>query len=84
MTKRGIDIDILLHLAENPETGDTVEGIAEWWLVGQEIRFQFHEIEAALDELVSGGLLLKRDIIDSRAIYCLNRNKLEEIRAILG
>ena len=69
---------ILAYLVENPEARDTVEGIAQWWLLEQEIRFYLHEIETALDKLVSGGLLLKLG-----AIYRLDHNKMDEIRALL-
>ena len=30
--------DILAYLAEHPQAMDTLEGIAEWWLMRQHIR----------------------------------------------
>ena len=48
---------ILSYLAENPNAGDTVEGI-QWWLLDRWIKFLTPNIEIALNELVDEGLIV--------------------------
>ncbi len=75
--------EILAYLLANPEARDTLEGIAEWWLLERHIARQVRRIEAALDQLVGEGLLLRREAVDGRARYAVNRQRLEEIRGLV-
>lgn len=65
---------ILSYLSRNPTAEDTVEGILQWWLVHEEVRFRMQEIEAALAELTREGLVVQSIGEDSRVLYRINRN----------
>lgn len=60
---------ILSYLNDNPNAGDTLEGIAEWWLQRQRIRFEVSTVKQVLDTLVEDGLIEEQSGPDSRVIY---------------
>jgi hypothetical protein len=74
---------ILSYLLENPDAGDTLEGIVEWWLLHQKIRYETRNVSQAIAELVSDGLIVTQKGPDSRIIYRANRSS-EDIQAMLG
>ena len=76
--------EILAYLAEHPRAQDTLEGIAEWWLLEQEIKRWTAQVRAALAELVAQGLVLERKGKDGQIHYHLNRRQLGVIRARLS
>ena len=77
---RPIADEILAYLIEHPEAQDTVEGITEWWLLEQRIRYAVAEVDGVLHDLVANDLLVKRQCADGRIYYGLNREKKREIR----
>ncbi len=77
---RPIANEILAYLVKHPEAQDTLEGITEWWLLEQRIRYAVAEVDGALNNLVVGGLLVTRQCADGRTYYGLNRAKEREIR----
>ena len=48
---------ILKYLAEHPQASDTLEGIAEWWIMRQQIRVEAISAARALRQLTESGLL---------------------------
>jgi transcriptional antiterminator RfaH len=52
--------EVLAHLSEHPCLQDTLEGITEWWVLEQRIRYLVAETRAALGELVAGRFVLTR------------------------
>jgi hypothetical protein len=78
-----IALRILSYLSANPEANDTSEGIAQWWLLEQEIRDQTAAVERALAELADAGWLIARGNSGSPPRYRLNPARAEEIRALL-
>jgi hypothetical protein len=80
---RPIADDILTYLIEHPEAQDTLEGITEWWLLEQRIRYAVTEVDGALRNLVADDLLVTRQCADGRTYYGLNRAKDREIRRYL-
>jgi hypothetical protein len=74
---------ILAYLAENPDAQDTLAGIAEWWLLEQQIKTQTATVKEVLAELVSGELILERKGQDSQIHYRINSGKLKEIKVML-
>lgn len=78
-----VALQILSYLSTHPHAQDTVEGIAEWWLMEQRVRRMIGEVEQALAELVAKGILLERKGRDGRAHYRLNRRKRAEAAALL-
>jgi len=48
---------ILDYLNRRPLAMDTAEGIAEWWLMQQQIHIGFHAVLRAIQDLTAQGLL---------------------------
>lgn len=83
---------ILAYLADNPEAGDTFEGIMEWWLLTQSIKFEMRTVAAAVASLVAEGLIVEQQGHDERNIYRIKQTaenrqriskRLREIRSSL-
>jgi hypothetical protein len=77
---RPLTDDVLAYLLQHPQAQDTVEGIAEWWLLEQRIRCAMTDVEFILRELVRKEFLVARQCRDGRTYYGLNRDKEREIR----
>lgn len=76
--------ELLSYLAEHPQAQDTLEGIANWWLLEQEVARRTSEVEAALDGLVNDGFLLEIKGEDNRSRYRINWEKQHEIESYLN
>jgi len=50
---------ILAYLAEHPHASDTLEGIAEWWVMRQQVRVGVKMLKKALSELKERGYVEK-------------------------
>jgi hypothetical protein len=48
---------ILGYLEEHPHATDTVEGIAEWWIMRQQIRVNATTVTRVLQDLMERGLV---------------------------
>ena len=48
---------VVQYLDENPEAMDTLDGIAEWWVMRQRIRTCVDTIARVVSQLVDEGLL---------------------------
>ena len=52
--------DIVLgYLAEHPDASDTLEGIAEWWIMRQQTRVEVTTLAKVLRHLAESSLLEK-------------------------
>lgn len=74
---------ILAYLLDNPDAGDTFDGIVEWWLLHQRVRFETRTVSQAVAELVADGLIVEQKGPDSRIIYKANQTG-ENIQAVLS
>lgn len=74
---------ILHYLQVHPDAKDTLQGIAEWWLLKEWTEQKFQQIEASISDLVSRGLVVERRREGSSPYYWLNRTKQDEISRIL-
>lgn len=74
---------VLAYLAENPDAQDTLEGIAEWWPLGTDVKPNISLVEETLTGLVDRGLVLARKGKDARTYYKVNRRRLREIKRLL-
>ena len=83
MKSSNIGFQILAYLADNPEAQDTLEGIAQWWLLERKIQSETRQITDALSELVERGLLLRTEGGNSRARYRVNPDKQNEIMGLI-
>ena len=48
---------ILAYLDDHPHASDTLEGIAEWWLMRHQVRVTVGTLERALQRLSEQGIL---------------------------
>lgn len=55
-------------LSHNADASDTLEGIAEWWLLDQLIKFETRYLSEALAKLVSEGLVVEREEPDPHTV----------------
>lgn len=78
--QRDISYYILAYLSDNPDAGDTFDGIVEWWLLDQRIKFETRNVSEAVARLVSEGLIVEHEASDSRIIYKVNRTREQAIR----
>jgi len=75
--------EVLSYLVRHPEAQDTVEGIAEWWLLDQRIAEVVGDLESVLRDLVRQEFLLASKCKEGRLYYRLNRKKEREARSHL-
>jgi hypothetical protein len=78
-----LSLRILSYLAENPGANDTLEGIAQWWLLEREIREQLTAVERAVAELTAEGWLVARHRAGLPPQYRLNPSRAGAIRSLL-
>lgn len=76
--------EILRYLLQHPEAQDTVEGIAQWWLLERRIERHTRRLRAVVEELTAEGLLVERTGLDQRSLYRLNRRRIADIEELLG
>jgi hypothetical protein len=48
---------VLAYLAEHPQATDTLDGIAEWWVMREQVRIDVNLLEQVLHSLTEQGLL---------------------------
>jgi hypothetical protein len=65
---------ILNYLKEHPEAGDTLEGIANWWVVQQRIEEMVDEVAAALEDLIERGSIHALESHSGVTIYKIKKN----------
>jgi len=70
-----VALQILAYLTTHRNAQDTVEGIAEWWLLEQRIRHAITEVKSGLAELVGQGLIVQSTGRDGRMRYRLDPRK---------
>lgn len=75
---------ILHYLQIHPHAKDTLDGIAQWWLLKEWTEQRFQQIEFSITQLVSRGLVVERKRDGLPTYYWLNRAKEEEISEILS
>ena len=82
--QRDVRYHILAYLCDNPNAGDTFEGIVEWWLLHQRIKFETRNISEAVRKLVAEGFILENEGSDSRTTYRVNQIRANEIQTIVN
>ena len=66
---------ILQYLRAKPQAKDTLEGIAEWWLLQNRIEDAVGQVSSAVEWLVTKGYLLNEEAPGSRTLYAINPAK---------
>ena len=82
--QRDVRNHILAYLCDNPNAGDTFEGIVEWWLLHQRIKFETRNISEAVRKLVAEGFILENEGSDSRITYRVNQIRANEIQTLVN
>lgn len=75
---------ILSYLTRNPNATDTLEGIAEWWILRERIEQGVEETAQALDFLVSQDLVIQEWTPEDWPRYRLNWKRLREIEELVS
>jgi hypothetical protein len=60
---------ILGYLAEHPRASDTLEGIAEWWIMRHQVRVEVNTLKRILRQLTDSGLLEKSGVGDEACYH---------------
>ena len=82
--QRDVGYYILAYLSDNPDAGDTFDGLVEWWLLDLKIMFETRNVSEAVARLISEGLIVEHEEPGSRIIYRVNQDKKKDIRRILS
>ena len=76
--------EILSYLDHHPEAKDTLDGIAQWWLLREWSERKLEDVERAVLLLLSKDLIVETRRHGLPPIYRLNHDRLMEISAILN
>lgn len=71
--KKKLTQDILHYLEKNPEAGDTLEGISQWWLYQLQIENALDEVASALMQLEKEGVVETRARQDGVKVYKIKK-----------
>jgi hypothetical protein len=83
--ERDLACAILRYLNKHPDSKDTLEGIAQWWLLREWAERQIADVEKAVSLLISRQLVVGRQRGEQQPVYYeLNRGKKEEIARLLN
>lgn len=74
---------VLHYFGTNPGATDTLEGIARWRLLEEQIQRSLLETQQALEWLVEKGFLLEESRVSSGKLYRLNPDKSADIASFL-
>jgi hypothetical protein len=75
---------ILAYLAEHPEARDGLEGIMDWWLLEQRIRYETRVVKEALSELVKNRLIIEERADRMPPVYHVNPERVDEVKELTG
>ncbi len=67
---------ILQYLAENPDASDTMEGIAEWWIMRQRLRVEVNLLAKVLRRLTAAGILEQEGAADNPRYHLKTQKKI--------
>jgi hypothetical protein len=73
---------ILAYLAEHPEARDGLEGIMDWWLLEQKIRYEMRVVKEALSELVEHRLIIEEKADRRPPVYHVNPERVGEVKEL--
>lgn len=64
---------IIDYLSKHPDAGDTLEGIAKWWLGLERIDESVEDVSKVIEDLIKSGLIKKKILEAERHIIRLVR-----------
>ena len=65
---------ILDYLRRNTDAGDTLAGVARWWLEIERIESSVDEVAEALESLMRKGLIRKHKAGEGTVLYKINQD----------
>ena len=68
-TEQELAACVMEYLTGNPKAADTLEGIAEWWIMRQQIRIDVELLAKVLASLTEKGLLASDGLGKSTRYY---------------
>ena len=74
---------ILRYLQAHPEAKDTLDGIAQWWLLREWTERKIAKVERAVSFLLSRNLIFETRTEGLQPYYGLNTQRREDIANIL-
>ena len=80
MSEKKIAQAIIRYLLKHPDAGDTIEGIATWWIAIERVETGIEEVRSAVNGLVSKGILIPREIRNGPQVYFVNRERISDLR----
>jgi len=72
MTKETLILRISTYLQKHKQAGDTLEGVARWWMMNQLVSDSLIEVKEALERLKAQGVISARKSPDGRTLYFIN------------
>jgi hypothetical protein len=75
---------LLRYLVDHPDARDTLEGIAKWWLLEQEIRDEKAKVQEAIVWLVAKGFVVEERMEDGRRVFGMNEERRGAITSSLA
>ena len=67
--------EIVDYLRKNPNAGDSLEGVMNWWLSPRNKKPDVAEIEQVLEQLIVEGSVKKVSLVGGTILY--RKNKLD-------
>ena len=71
---------VLDYLQKNPEAGDTLEGITDWWLEMDRVESLEAEIADTLDYLVRKDVLVARKIEGGSTLFKMKHSQSDSLK----
>lgn len=65
---------IVAYLCSRKQASDTIDGIANWWIMRQRLHEEKRHVEQAVEFLFDQGLIEKRTLSDGSVLYTANCN----------
>lgn len=60
---------ILDYLQNNPDAGDTLEGISKWWMQAECIEQSVDKVAGVLEQLIKEGAIKKQKVKGGSPLY---------------
>lgn len=67
-----LELEIVDYLQTHQQAGDTLDGIAKWWLMSNRVDESVIRVKRILDSLKTKGLVYERRLPDGKSFYVLN------------
>jgi hypothetical protein len=64
-----VAMEIGRYLHAHPDAADSAEGVRHWWLTHENAKVALTVVDAALDRLISQGVVRMRVLADGTRIY---------------